>query len=79
VPLKPRFSVKADISSGDHPNSNSLGTFNPLFPREHRPMRPNRSRAARSSGSDIAWVLDSVKQPPSPQQPGGVKEEIRPT
>jgi hypothetical protein len=33
VPLKPRFSVKADISSGDHPNSNSLGTFNPLFPK----------------------------------------------
>jgi hypothetical protein len=33
VPLKPRFSVKADISSGDHPNSNTLGTFNPLFPK----------------------------------------------
>jgi len=33
VRLKPRFSVKADISSGDHPNSNTLGTFNPLFPK----------------------------------------------
>ena len=33
VPLKPRFSVKADISSGDHPSSNTLGTFNPLFPK----------------------------------------------
>jgi Alginate export len=33
IPLKPRFSVKADISSGDHPNSNTLGTFNPLFPK----------------------------------------------
>ena len=33
VPLKPRFSAKADISSGDHPNSNTLGTFNPLFPK----------------------------------------------
>jgi hypothetical protein len=33
VPLKPRFSVKADISSGDHPDSNTLGTFNPLFPK----------------------------------------------
>jgi len=33
VPLKPRFSVKTDISSGDHPNSNTLGTFNPLFPK----------------------------------------------
>jgi hypothetical protein len=33
VPLKPRFSVKADISSGDDPNSNTLGTFNPLFPK----------------------------------------------
>ena len=35
VPLKPRFSVKADISSGDHPrsNPNALGTFNPLFPK----------------------------------------------
>ena len=32
VRLKPRFSVKADISSGDHPSSKSLGTFNPLFP-----------------------------------------------
>jgi Alginate export len=31
--LKPRFSVKADISSGDHPNSNTLGTFNALFPK----------------------------------------------
>jgi hypothetical protein len=33
MPLKPRFSVKADISSGDHPSSNNLGTFNPLFPK----------------------------------------------
>jgi hypothetical protein len=35
IPLKPRFSVKADISSGDHPYSNpsTLGTFNPLFPK----------------------------------------------
>lgn len=33
VPLKPRFSLKADISSGDHPGSNTLGTFNPLFPK----------------------------------------------
>jgi hypothetical protein len=33
VPLKPRFSAKADISSGDHPNSSTLGTFNPLFPK----------------------------------------------
>jgi hypothetical protein len=31
--LKPRFSVKTDISSGDHPGSNSLGTFNPIFPK----------------------------------------------
>ncbi|MBV8052266.1 MAG: alginate export family protein [Acidobacteriaceae bacterium] len=33
IPLKPRFSAKADISSGDHPNSHTLGTFNPLFPK----------------------------------------------
>ncbi len=35
IPLKPRFSIKADISSGDHPYSNpsTLGTFNPLFPK----------------------------------------------
>src|SRR5262245_17383290 len=33
VPLKPRFSVKADISSGDAPRTNALGTFNPLFPK----------------------------------------------
>ncbi len=33
VRLKPRFSAKADISSGDNPNSKTLGTFNPLFPK----------------------------------------------
>jgi hypothetical protein len=35
VVLKPRFSAKADISSGDHPKSdpNTLGTFNSLFPK----------------------------------------------
>lgn len=33
VALKPRFSVKADISSGDHPATNTLGTFNPLYPK----------------------------------------------
>jgi hypothetical protein len=32
APLKPRFSAKADISSGDDPRTNTLGTFNPLFP-----------------------------------------------
>src|SRR5215469_5031025 len=31
--LKPRLSAKADISSGDHPNSGTLATFNPLFPK----------------------------------------------
>ena len=33
IPLKARFSVKADISSGDHPSTNTLGTFNPLYPK----------------------------------------------
>jgi len=35
VALKPRFSTRADISSGDHPLSNpaALGTFNALFPK----------------------------------------------
>jgi hypothetical protein len=33
APLKPRFSVKADISSGDNPRSKTLATFNPLFPK----------------------------------------------
>jgi hypothetical protein len=33
APLKPRFSVKADISSGDDPRTNTPGTFNPLFPK----------------------------------------------
>jgi hypothetical protein len=33
VPLRPRFSVKADVSSGDDPRANTLGTFNPLFPK----------------------------------------------
>jgi len=32
TPLRPRLSVKADISSGDDPRKGSLGTFNPLFP-----------------------------------------------
>ena len=31
--LKPRFSVKADISSGDNPSSRTLRTFDPLFPK----------------------------------------------
>jgi hypothetical protein len=30
--LKPRFSVKADISSGGNPASHTLGTFNPTYP-----------------------------------------------
>ena len=33
MPLKPRFSAEADISSGDHPASSTLGTFNPLYPK----------------------------------------------
>ena len=33
LPLKPRFSAKADISSGDNAKTNTLGTFNPLFPK----------------------------------------------
>lgn len=33
IPLKPRFSAKADISSGDHPSTSTLGTFNPLYPK----------------------------------------------
>jgi hypothetical protein len=32
LPLKPRFSLKADISSGDDPRSHTLGTFYPVFP-----------------------------------------------
>jgi Alginate export len=32
APLQPRISVKADISSGDNPRSNSLGTFSPIYP-----------------------------------------------
>jgi Alginate export len=35
APLKPRFSVNANIASGDHPGSNALGTFNPLYPSGH--------------------------------------------
>ena len=31
--------------------------------RQRRPMRLDRSRAARSSGSGLAWVKHSVKQP----------------
>ena len=32
LPLKPRFSIKADIASGDDPRAKELGTFNALFP-----------------------------------------------
>jgi len=32
APLRPRISVKADVSSGDDSRHSSLGTFNPLFP-----------------------------------------------
>ncbi len=32
LPLKPRFSVKADVSSGDDPRKGTLGTFSPVFP-----------------------------------------------
>jgi len=32
LPLRPRFSIKADISSGDNPGSHTLGTFNPIYP-----------------------------------------------
>lgn len=32
APLKPRFSIKSDISSGDRPRSGDLGTFSPIFP-----------------------------------------------
>ena len=32
LPLRPRFSVKADISSGDDPRGHTLGTFYPVFP-----------------------------------------------
>jgi hypothetical protein len=31
--LKPRLSLKADISSGDNPQRNNLATFNPLSPK----------------------------------------------
>jgi Alginate export len=33
IPLKPRFGLKADISSGDDPRTNTLGTFSALFPK----------------------------------------------
>jgi hypothetical protein len=32
LPLKPRFSLRADTTSGDNPRTNTLGTFNALFP-----------------------------------------------
>jgi hypothetical protein len=32
LPLKPRFSVKSDVSSGDNPGTKTLGTFYPVFP-----------------------------------------------
>jgi hypothetical protein len=32
VRLKPRISLKADVSSGDDPRSGTLGTFSPIYP-----------------------------------------------
>jgi hypothetical protein len=32
LPLKPRFSLRIDATSGDNPRTNVLGTFNALFP-----------------------------------------------
>lgn len=32
APLKLRLSVKSDISSGDNPRTNTLSTFNPIYP-----------------------------------------------
>lgn len=32
LPLTPRFSLRADISSGDNPATSTLGTFFALFP-----------------------------------------------
>src|SRR3984885_7854786 len=32
APLRPRISFKTDISSGDNPRKDTLGTFNPIFP-----------------------------------------------
>jgi hypothetical protein len=32
LPLRPRFSLKSDVSSGDNPGAHTLGTFYPLFP-----------------------------------------------
>jgi hypothetical protein len=31
-PVSPHFLMKADISSGDHPGGNAVGTFDPYFP-----------------------------------------------
>jgi Alginate export len=36
VRLKPRFSAKTDISSGDNPSSKTLGTFNPPLSKSAR-------------------------------------------
>ena len=32
LPLKPRFSLRVDRTSGDNPRTNTLGTFNAMFP-----------------------------------------------
>ena len=32
LPLKPRFSLRSEISSGDNPTTPTLGTFFPMFP-----------------------------------------------
>lgn len=32
APLKPRFSIKSDVSSGDDPRTRTLGTFSPIYP-----------------------------------------------
>jgi hypothetical protein len=59
VPLKPRFSAKADISSGDDPRTNTLGTFNPLFPINFIDVHP---RAEATLPHGVTASVDSIFQ-----------------
>ena len=51
--FKPRISAAADISSGDNPNSKTLGSFNTLFPKGNY-----FGALATTGGPDLSIFMD---------------------
>jgi hypothetical protein len=57
LPLRPRFSVKADISSGDNPHGHTLGTFYPVFPLGNYLFDGSRAGSQEPDGNyqELLW------------------------